>query len=397
MQTFTAQQRRIFIGCFIAYTGAYIGRLNLAAALPQMMTGLSITQTQGGLLQTAFAIIYAIGQLLNGALVDRLSARRHIVIGLILSALCNLLLGMSHAYGQLLVLWALNGAAQSMLWTPIVKLMANWFEGKQRIWVSFWISMTLVLGHFLAWALSGWIATQWSWRYSFLFSGVVLVCAALASLWLLHDPAHARQATDTSAAPAYVMPMRTLLFKTGLIPVLVFCIASGFVRDGIMTWAPTILAGLYTGGTLSPVLFSLLIPVVNLLGLLLGRFFTQRLRGSVRGVIALLMMLGAGCAFLLVPVGGMLLTALLLGACCACMFGVNPLTTTILPMEYADVGRVGLVAGMVDSLIYVGSALVGVTTGSVQQAYGLPAVYALWGIVALLGVASILYSAHARR
>ena len=72
--------------------------------------------------QTVFALIYAIGQIVNGARADHTSIRRSIGTGLILSAVCNVLLAASDNYVLMMALWALNGAAQSMLWAPIVKL-----------------------------------------------------------------------------------------------------------------------------------------------------------------------------------------------------------------------------------------------------------------------------------
>ena len=80
-------------------------------------------------------------------IVDRISARHYIAAGLLLSGVCNLLFSLMPSYGALLLCWGLNGAAQSMLWTPIVKVMAVWFKGKRRTKASFGISMTLVLGH----------------------------------------------------------------------------------------------------------------------------------------------------------------------------------------------------------------------------------------------------------
>ena len=157
---FSPNQNRIWIGCFIGYTAAYVARLNLSAALGRLMADLALTDAQGGMFQTLFAIVYAAGQLVNGALVDRISPRRYITAGLVLSGLCNLLFAVVGDYRLMLPLWALNGAAQSMLWTPIVRLIAVWFKGERRTRVSFGMSMTLVLGNVAAWAISGLLAAQ---------------------------------------------------------------------------------------------------------------------------------------------------------------------------------------------------------------------------------------------
>ena len=41
---FTAAQRRIFIACFLSYACAYIGRLNLSAALGSVISDMKLTE-----------------------------------------------------------------------------------------------------------------------------------------------------------------------------------------------------------------------------------------------------------------------------------------------------------------------------------------------------------------
>ena len=89
------------------------------------------------------------------------------------------------------------------------------------------------------------------------------------------------------------------------------------------------------------------------------------------------------CA-LLGGAGSVALCALLMGVACACMSGVEPLVTTLIPMEYDREGLIGLSAGLMDSLIYVGSALAGVTAGLIRESLGLNALFMGWAAAALL-------------
>lgn len=400
MQRFSPIQRKVSLGCFVIYSGAYIARLNLAAALPALMTAMALTETQVGLIQTVFALIYAVGQLVNGAIVDRVSARRYIVAGLVLSALCNILFGFSRAYWQLLVFWALNGAAQSMLWTPIVKLIAGWFEREQRRRVSMWMSYSMIGGHLIAWALSGIVAQHVSWRMSFVLPALTQLLFACLALVLLHDPPQDRHATVIGEnRPAPVMPLGEMFFGTGLLLVLICAVASGFVRDGVMAWGPTLLASLDMGYGLSPAVVSLIIPPINLAGVILGQYFLKRSAGKTRRIIGLLMAAGCAVSLLLAMLSGVhpLLYAALLGVCCALMNGVNPLMTVMLPMDYARVGRVGLAAGIIDGAVYLGSALVSVTMGYTKSIGGMTAVFICWAGVAAIGCMAVFLSQRGTR
>lgn len=390
----TFQQKMIFYGCFIAYFGAYIGRLNASAALPGISAALNLTGEQSGMLQTVFALTYAIGQMVNGAIVDRISARRFIFFGLLGSAAANLIFGLSSAYGALLAAWCLNGVAQSMLWTPIVKLIAGWFRGTQRQKASFQISTTCVLGHLVAWAIAGYMAKYFSWRLSFLLpAGVLLVVGIVSQLMLKDEPEPAAEEQGAARQEVRQMPVSRLLFGTGLWMMLLCCVCNGFVRDGVITWSPSILDEI--GQTsISSVAMSLVIPVANLAGILIGRIVFQRASGSTRDAVALMMLLGGAVALLLWALGlrGMVLCALLLGVLCAVMYGANPLLTSLLPMDYDSVGRVGLVAGLVDCFIYIGSSMAGVLTGALRDVSGWSVVFMMWVIISVVGTALGLLS-----
>ena len=388
-EKFTSGQRKTLLICFLCYSAAYTGRLNLSAALPGLRDGMALTAAQAGMFQTVFALIYAIGQIVNGARADHTSIRRSIGTGLILSAVCNLLLAVSNNYALMLGLWALNGAAQSMLWTPIVKLASMWFSGAQRERASFVLSITVIFGHFAAWALSGALASVLNWRYSFAIPPVLMTAMGIAAIVAVRDrpeTAPAEESASATVSGAAAMPMWKLLGGTGLAALLVCCVCHGFVRDGVVAWAPTILSVDLGEGSLNPTMLSLIIPVLNLGGVILVRRCYYLLKGSARGAVSILLTVSAllSAALMRLWKNGAL-CALLMGLCCAANYGINPLLTTLIPMDYDKSGRVGLVAGLIDCFIYVGSALTGVAAGAVIDAIGWQGVYAMWIAVSVIG------------
>ena len=119
---------------------------------------------------------------------------------------------------------------------------------------------------------------------------------------------------------------------------------------------------------------------------------------SSRIAVAALMIVSGILAFLMLPAGmGMIVCAALMGLCCAANYGVNPMLTTLIPMEYENTGRVGLVAGLMDCFIYLGSALAGVAVGAMSDSFGWSWVYAAWGIVSLLGAALAFMSVRGKK
>ena len=383
---FTSLQRNVIIACMMLYSTAYLNRLNLSAALGSVMEALSLTATRAGVLPSAFAITYAAGQMINGALVDRLNPARHMYIGLLGSAVCNLLMAASGSFEMLLALCLLNGIFQSMLWTPVVRLIALHFGQEERPRANVLISITLIIGHLGAWALSGYLSGILNWRASFAAPAILAVPVVLVAARLLRNVKVEKAQPAARGSREAASSLRGTLgmyWVSGFVVMLVTSVLFGFVRDGIRTWAPQILGDL-SGNALNATTFSLIIPIINALGIVLSYALQRMPSLRNRRIVALLLTAGMAFCALLCGAKGVALCALLMGFACACMSGVEPLMTTLIPMEYEREKLIGLSAGLMDSLIYVGSALAGVLAGFIRENLGLNALFIAWAVGALI-------------
>ena len=372
---FSGRQRQVLTLCALMYMTAYLCRLTLSAALSGVMQALNLSMARGGMLQTVFAVIYASGQLVNGSLVDRVNPVRHLLLGLLGSALCNLAMGLCASYPAMLAVWSINAVFQSMMWTPVVRLLALYFQQqRERERANAVIAFMLIAGHFAAWAVSGFVSACSGWRLSFIAPAVIafLVCAAMLPLMRGLDVSR-QEAAARSQRPPHASSVQALL-STGFFFVLIACVLYGFIRDSVVTWAPTILSGISGGDAISSAAYPLILPAINVLGVTLGVVVTRR---GARPYSVVILMMGAAilCSAALLCTGGMLVTAALLGMICAAMYGANPMLTGLIPLEYDRIGKTSLTAGLIDSMIYAGSALAGVCSGSIFENRGAQMLY----------------------
>lgn len=399
MERYTPRQLRLLTACFVAYTAAYISRTNLSPALDAIAQQFGLTAGQVGLLPTLFAIPYAVGQVVNGTLADRFRAQTLILVGLLGSALINIVFSLSQSYPLLVVLWCLNGCFQSMIWTPIVRILALDFQDSIRARATFFISITLIAGYLCAWLLSGLLTSHFSWRMAFQGSGIVTAVLALISFFIMNDHSDAVHQQAPSAVPTQRMSIGKLVFGTDLIFLLLCCAFNGYVRDSIMNWAPKMLVDTQGIDLSSALGVILIIPVINFIGIQFGKVTYQRLGSDVRRTIMLMLMLSSAFSLgltLFYHVNALLCT-LLLALCSALAYSLNPLLTSFVPMEYLDSGRVALTAGLVDATIYVGSALSGTFAGTLRDWMGWSAVFASWAIFSLVGVVMVILAARRRK
>ena len=187
-KTYRYYRIRIMYTTMIGYALFYFVRKNMSLALPGMEAELGITKAQLGLFLTLHGLLYGVSKLFNGILGDRANPRYFMAAGLALSALMNILFGMSSTVLAFGLFWLLNGYFQGMGFPPCARSITHWFSASERgtkfaIWNtshSIGASLVLVLTSFLV---------VYDWRLAFYVpAGIALVGAGFLVWWLRDTP-----------------------------------------------------------------------------------------------------------------------------------------------------------------------------------------------------------------
>jgi OPA family glycerol-3-phosphate transporter-like MFS transporter len=176
------QWKMLFITMF-CYLFFYTGRHNFGWAAKGMSAELGISYQQIGWISFSMLMGYAIGQLINGNLADRLSPKIMILTGGFLSIVCNLSISYANTYVVILILWTINGYFQSMAWGSGSKLISNWWDSNERGKAFGFYTMAAgsssVLTFFMALLL---VQQEQSWRTLFRYPILFLLFALVLFL-----------------------------------------------------------------------------------------------------------------------------------------------------------------------------------------------------------------------
>ena len=397
MKRYTKTELSLLIACFFAYTAAYISRCNLAPSLDAIAKTFNVSAAQVGLLPTCFALPYAAGQVFSGFLADRQPSPRLMLIGLLGSALINVTFSFCPYFPMLIVLWLLNGMLQSLIWTPIVRIVAVHFRDSVRDNAAFFISLTLIFGYLIAWGLSGILTSMFSWRIAFLTSGLVTATVAIPSILSMKRLPVDFRARPDAEAPAAQAPVSRLL-HTNLPLLLIACFANGYVRDGITNWVTKLLMDTQGIDLSSAVGFILIIPAVNFLAIHLGKLVYKRSGNDFYLSSGIMFSVAAAlCLLLTGAVNNMFACVAVILASSAVTNGINPILVTIMPMMFRSLNRVALAAGLIDAMIYVGSSFSGSFVGFLSDRFGWTAVFVSWAALSLIGVFMIYAARHSAK
>lgn len=286
--------------------------------------------------------------------------------------------------------WCMNGLFQSMLWPPLVRIMAETLDEKQYRKCCVQVSMASSMGTVFVYLFVPLCIRFANWRAAFLFPAFAGVLTAL--VWftgigrLQADGGNAVHAIHVESASESSVRMSTLLLQAALLPAMIAIILHGILRDGITTWMPVYISETFGLSNSVSILTAAVLPVFSILSIYLASAMLERIRNEF-SASALLFGAAACCSALLVflyrhgPVPSVVLMTLTAG----CMYGINLFLISRLPAHFSRFGKVATVSGILNASTYVGSALSAWLFGLISDRLGWIAVISMWILIALGG------------
>lgn len=397
--------RLLFFACWLVYTSAYIGRNTFQASIATLLEQEIMTAAQAGLIGTCYFICYGTGHLINGILADRLSPFTMIKTGLFGSAVANLIMALVKSYPVMLTVWSLNGFLQSMMWSPILFIFSNIFAEEYRDRSILGMAPTVPLGTILAY-LSVVVTAKLPWTAPFYIATVVLLAVFTFFSFSVHT-AGKRMVEPQSASVAQPAPadlpnsadhanpgkkhaLFPLLLSSGTVFMLFPVLCHGMLKDGVLTWVPTLVQDTYHVKASFSTLLAILLPTASLCGTYLSDFMYHRVFRKNEAATAFFFMALTSLPILAVLQMNRIpiyLSVICLAMISLLMTSFNYMFSTILPTRFSRYHCTATVSGIFNSTIYLGSAISSYGFGSISEKWGWGITVAVW--LAITGAAAI--------
>lgn len=372
---------RITLLLAATYMVSYVTRINFGAIVGEMAAATGISKSALSMSLTGSFICYGAGQLLSGALGDKLSPKRLVSLGLGVSSLMNLLIPLCGDPWMMLAVWCVNGLAQAFMWPPMVKIMTGLLSAEEYKQAVTKVSWGSSVGTILIYLLAPVTITAASWQ------GVFYISAALGVVMLVLwnilatdvEVKKGKVTTQESAAKLLLSPMMLLI--------LLAIILQGMLRDGITTWMPSLISESFGLSNAVSILTGVLLPVFSILSFQAANWLYSKKITNPLSCSALLFGLGSVCAVLLYLCFGRSVagSALLCAALTGCMHGVNLMLICMLPPFFSGYGNTAAVSGILNSCTYVGSAISTYGIAALSGNIGWKNTVLLWFFIALAG------------
>lgn len=403
--------RRRFANWFpvgLTYAFLYMGRYNLNACI-----GYVFDKAQFSNVYFWGTLTYGVSFVLNGPLTDRLGGRRTILLAAIGAASANVAMGLVVARAlvgncvpaeqqaglvpTLSLLYALNMYFQSFGAVSIVKVNSAWFHLRERGTFGGIFGILISLGLYFAYDWCSFILKKTTPAWVFFVPAVILAALAVADVVFVRDtPGDAGQkdfdvgdaSSGDEGARLPVWKVALLMVKNPAIVIIAFIeFCSGFLRNAILQYYKPFavetgramasakkVCGVVVGPKgAAPVVADFVYDHWGMLncmagisggvlaGLISDRVFGSR-RGPVAGVLYAVMVVGAALMFgvLSTPLLGWVVVLMTLA-----IIGVHGMLSGTASMDFGGKRNVGVVVGVIDGMVYLGTSAEALVLGHV--------------------------------
>jgi FSR family fosmidomycin resistance protein-like MFS transporter len=384
----TRRGRTMLTAFTAAHFSHHMSNSLLNPLLPFIRDAFSLTYGESGLLVSAFAVSLGFSNAPIGYLADRFGSRMVVVIGLLLTAVISVVVGLAGSYWQLLAFLVVMGLIHGSYHAPASALMARVFPASER---GSAIGLHITGGHlsfFIIPATAGWLVTRtgtWTTPYIWLAWAPILTAIWV---WRLAPKDRGRQGTSTDRLAVFkelggvvrmVGPLvsASMVFQVAQAALLAFMTLYLVDVRGIAPEWAAVLFGLPQ--------------LIGLLGSPAAGYLSDRF--GRRAVILLAMgMMGPSFLLLtLVPNEIVILPLIVMGISAA----MRQTPTEVLVMDTAPEHRRATALGSYHMLTQQSGGIAAPALGVLASAVGIGPAFT--GLCAFLGLASIAVVAAARK
>lgn len=366
--------------CWLVYTCSYLGKLGYNANIILIEREFGVAHAESGSVGTAFFFAYGAGQIVNGLLCKKYNVKYTIFFALIVSAVCNFTLTIITDFAWLKIVWLINGAALSFLWSLLIRFLSETLDSKYTSKAVVIMGTTVAVGTFAVYGLSALFAAISVYKAIFYLAAVLLPTTAIIWFLSFKSISQTQNTKDRESAPTVdseaTKKKADFGFVSLIIVMAIFAIVTNVEKDGITVWIPTILKELYATPDYLSILLTLFLPLIAVFGTALAVYFNKYIKNfvSLCGLFFLVTTLAlvVNVMFLKSSAAVMLICLSIISLFTS---GTNNIITSMLPLYYKDKANAGLLAGVLNGCCYVGSTLSSYGLGLIADNYGWEVVF----------------------
>ena len=386
--------------CWIVYMCSYIGKVNYAANINQVIEFYKVDHSSAGLASTFFFFAYGVGQIINGLFCKKYNLKWMIFFSLVLSGIMNFIVGITNKFEIIKYLWLFNGLAMSVLWPSLIRLLSESLDKSLMSKASIIMGTTVAVGTFLVYLLSA-LFVKIDFKLSFYLPACIFF--VVACIWFFSysslisrvksENEKGKDRTSNIAEKKDVNYNKRLIILS-ICMLAMYGIATNLIKDGLTTWVPSILKEQYALDNSISIVLTLSLPIVSIF----ANAFAIKVHKKIPDFVlqCAISFLFAGLIISGVIAGislnQVIITLIGFATVCFLVSSCNSVITSIFPLFMKGKLNSGLIAGILNGFCYLGSTISSYGLGLIADDFGWTIVlWALFGVCAFVCVVALIY------
>ena len=378
----------------LVYFSGYLTRTNFQNIMVAVQTDTGYSDTLLGIVVSCLFFAYAIGQIVNGWLGDKIKPQYMIAFGLTASSLINFFFPFcTSSITVMCVLWGVNGFVQSMLWPPMISIMVRAMNEDDYTANVPLLTVGSSAAKVLIVVLAPLVLLFFNWRAIFFFCSVFALC--VAGLFFFNRNRIALQSAplveDASKKKGFHMPTKAIF---PIILIFAAIVLHGALRDSLDTWMPTYLKDVFAFDDKLAILCKVFLTSFGVIAIFLSKaIFRKFFKNEVACAVTLFLTatVFALVLFALFGLESAPVTIVCMTMVYGIQSGINLMLISYVPKRFSAYGKISTITGLLDAFAYAGSALsmYGITS-VVKSGGGWKAATLIWLSVSALGTVFVL-------
>ena len=375
----------IMIGtlCSISYFAVYIARNILSAVTPQMVE-LGYTEEYVGRISSLYFIFYAVGQLINGAIGDKIKAIWMICVGLMGAGITNFVFSNITLYPQAaMIVYGLTGFFLSMIYGPMTKVVS---ENTDPIYATR-CSLGYTFASFFGSPAAGLLASFLAWQNVFAASSGVLALMSVTG-FLFFSVFERKKIVQYGLYKPEKKGAKNIrvLFKHKIVKFSLISILTGVVRTSVVFWLPTYISQ-YLGFSSkdAAMIFTVATAVISFTAFI-AVFIYERLGFNINKTILLLFSCSAIFFLLTFLVHQPILNIVFIVLAIMSSNGSATMLWSRYCPSLRDTGMVSSATGFLDFLSYIAAAAANTIFANAATSIGWSNLVLVWLGLMIIGV-----------
>lgn len=380
-------KKAIILGaiCAVAYLSVYIARNVLSTVTPKL-TDLGYKESYIGRISSVFFIFYAVGQLLNGIIGDKIKAKYMMCLGLLFAGVTNFTFPylIDNAIGAM-VTYGMTGFFLSMIYAPMTKVVSESTDPLHGTRCAVAYNSASFLGS----PITGVLALVLVWDSAFKVSAFILIamaCITFIVFGALEKQNFVKYGNGKKQKQEGNSNGVKALLENQIVKYSFVSILTGIVRTSVVFWLPTYIAKhlnfepnvattIYTVSTL-------LIATNNFIAV----FVFEKLKRNLDKTVLVFFIASALTFFLAYVIKMPIINIVVMVLAILTANGASSMMWTEYCLSLRKTGMVSSATGYLDFLSYAAAAIANVIFADAATSIGWGSLILVWCALMVLGV-----------